>query len=142
MEPTRQHTNGDIQVGTQKVRKRPERRACAQKSLSEKSPENDIMSDTRGEAVDFESLSKGPFGPQTTKRTAKAARKRIDGDFWSEKRSPKVHGTSAPAHGPENRKGPEMQRKRPMHRASAQKTLALKRPETDIMSDTRGETLA
>ena len=54
METPRRRINGDIQAGAEKQKIRPKRRASAQKLLSRKAPENEIMQDTRGEALTYD----------------------------------------------------------------------------------------
>ena len=80
METSRRRSHGEIRAGAEKQKIRPKRRACAQKLLSQKAPENEIMQDTRGEALAGEALGK----KEVFRRTAFTTRRRSNGAIQAE----------------------------------------------------------
>ena len=106
METPRRRINGDIQAGAEKRKKHPKRRASAQKLLSRKAPENEIMQDTRGEAL----TSEPPGTTRNARDNAQVPRQRTEIEHQREARDhqrPPETSKMAPRD-PEDQKGSEM----------------------------------
>ena len=121
METSRRRINGEIQAEAENHKLRPKRRACAQKLLSQKAPENEIMQDTRGEALAGEASGRPPIEKETSGkqplRRAGAATVILE----PKTESSKVHGNITPAQRQRFQAGAEKHKTRPKRRACAQK---------------------
>ena len=103
---TRRRSNGEIEAGAEKPKKHPKRRASAQKLVSEKAPENDIMQDTRGEALTYEAPSRRPSRRPKARDTTDSLRPRTKITAPTHKRRPLgPGGAQRPPDAPEASRG-------------------------------------